>query len=209
MKKIVTLTALIAASAGAYAQGLVSFNNTGADMAAVAITVSNNPNAYFTGNATFSLWDQTGATSAVLPSDLSGHLTSVEQLIADGFTQVGPLLNLTVTAANAGSFSTPSSYNVTTVGGVGGGPAVLAVVAWTGNYTTLAAAETANALVGAVAFVQSTTGNPNSAPPGTPSDLTGWNATGLNLSVVPVPEPATFALAGLGIASMLIARRRK
>jgi len=207
MKKILTLTALIAASAGAYAQGLVSFNNTGGDMSAVSVVTNSSPSGYAYGPLTFSLWANSTASS--LPSDLSAHTATVEQLIADGFSQVGPLLQGTVTAVNSGYLSAGASYNVPTINGVAGGSALLAVVGWTGNATTLAAAETGGALVGAVAFLQTTTGNPLSAPPGTPSDLTGWNATGLNLNLVAVPEPATFALAGLGIASMLIARRRK
>jgi len=48
-------------------------------------------------------------------------------------------------------------------------------------------------------------GNPNAQPPGLPTDFTGMPAVVL----VPVPEPSTFALAGLGAAALLIFRRRK
>jgi hypothetical protein len=44
-------------------------------------------------------------------------------------------------------------------------------------------------------------------PPATPTSLTPLN--GQNLVLVPVPEPSTFALAGLGAAALLIFRRRK
>jgi len=50
-----------------------------------------------------------------------------------------------------------------------------------------------------------TTGNPNAVPPGTPATLVGLTSFSLN----PVPEPSTFVLAGLGIASLLLFRRRK
>jgi hypothetical protein len=34
-------------------------------------------------------------------------------------------------------------------------------------------------------------------------------AAGFNMTVIPIPEPTSFALAGLGAAAMLIFRRRK
>jgi hypothetical protein len=49
------------------------------------------------------------------------------------------------------------------------------------------------------------TGNPTSQPPGTPAFLTGLSG----FQLVAVPEPTSFALAGLGMASLLIFRRRK
>lgn len=53
---------------------------------------------------------------------------------------------------------------------------------------------------------QNATGNPNSDPPGLPAALTGWDSPVL---LSPIPEPSTIALAGLGIASLLLFRRRK
>jgi hypothetical protein len=49
------------------------------------------------------------------------------------------------------------------------------------------------------------TGNQNSIPAGTPTTLTGMPG----VILAPVPEPSTFALAGLGLASLVIFRRRK
>ena len=51
------------------------------------------------------------------------------------------------------------------------------------------------------------TGNPNGNPPTTPTFLVpGLSTFALN---APVPEPSTFALAGLGAAALMIFRRRK
>jgi len=50
-----------------------------------------------------------------------------------------------------------------------------------------------------------TTGAPNGSPPTTPATLVGFQSFSLN----PVPEPSTFALAGLGAAALLLFRRRK
>jgi hypothetical protein len=43
---------------------------------------------------------------------------------------------------------------------------------------------------------------------GTPAGLPGISTESIGLTVVPVPEPSTFALAGLGAAALLIFRRR-
>jgi hypothetical protein len=53
------------------------------------------------------------------------------------------------------------------------------------------------------------TGNPGASPPVTPVAFT-YGAAGFNgLVLAPIPEPSTFALAGLGAAALLIFRRRK
>lgn len=50
-------------------------------------------------------------------------------------------------------------------------------------------------------------GNPAGIPVPTPAPtLAGWTAP---ITLVPVPEPSVIALAGLGLASLLIFRRRK
>jgi hypothetical protein len=60
--------------------------------------------------------------------------------------------------------------------------------------------------VGQTLPFQNPTGNPAASPPGTPANLTGWTSPVL---LSPVPEPSTIALAGLGVASLLLFRRRK
>jgi len=95
-----------------------------------------------------------------------------------------------------------------------GGPITVQLRAWWagpgGNtYQTFAQAfSSGNAqmrLGGSPLLFLATTGNPLAQPPGTPVNLTGLSG----FQLVPVPEPTSFALAGLGMASLLIFRRRK
>jgi hypothetical protein len=53
-----------------------------------------------------------------------------------------------------------------------------------------------------------TLGNPNATPPGLPGTLSGINGHPFSI-VALIPEPSAFALAGLGLAGMLLLRRRR
>jgi len=84
-----------------------------------------------------------------------------------------------------------------------GTTATLEVLAWAGTYTSYAAA-VGNTYVGSTGVFSNPTGGAG-APPGPPAGLSGMPA----LVLTPVPEPTTFAMIGLGLASMLAVRRRK
>jgi hypothetical protein len=90
----------------------------------------------------------------------------------------------------------------------GGATGAFQVRAWTSasGATYDAAVASGSGFAGKTAVFEQPTGNPTATPPGTPAFLTGWNTP---LIVTPIPEPATIALAGLGVASLLIFRRRK
>ena len=77
------------------------------------------------------------------------------------------------------------------------------VVGWTGNYATYDAAASAKQDVGATSVFTVAVG----APPATAANVAGMGV--LNLAPVAVPEPTTLAMAGVGLASMLIFRRKK
>lgn len=90
------------------------------------------------------------------------------------------------------------------------GQALVQVVAWTGNFTTWDAAY--SAWLSGAPGVRIGASNPLTLTTTTgPTDQIFPRLVGLeSFAVVPViPEPSTFALAGLGAAALLILRRRK
>jgi len=87
------------------------------------------------------------------------------------------------------------------------------VLAWTGNYATYAAA-LASGVTGVYAGQSGVVVFPGTTAPaaGSPASEINLDANGpINLTQVPVtmtPEPSTLAMAGVGLASMLIFRRK-
>ncbi|MCX6922237.1 MAG: PEP-CTERM sorting domain-containing protein, partial [Verrucomicrobia bacterium] len=100
---------------------------------------------------------------------------------------------------------------VTVTGIPAGGNIEYIMLGWTGG-TTLDLAIASGGMIGQSALVTGiATGNPTSIPAGTPT-LMNASFGGMTLGPLvtgPVPEPSTFALAGLGAAALLIFRRRK
>jgi len=88
----------------------------------------------------------------------------------------------------------------------------LEVVAWTGNFATFADASkggallawTGDALSGGALGWKSSSGSATS-----PFVIDKGTGAFNGLVLAPIPEPSTFALAGLGAAALLIFRRRK
>jgi PEP-CTERM motif len=87
-----------------------------------------------------------------------------------------------------------------------GGSAMVQVVAWYGNETDYAAAVAANDPRGVSNTLTLTL--PSSATDPNLANLVGLQSFNVTGSAI-IPEPTTFALAGLGAAALLIFRRRK
>jgi hypothetical protein len=117
------------------------------------------------------------------------------------------------TGSGPGQFLAQNDAAYTIPGVAAGGTAVIELELWvydgpnsTGTYQTYAAALAGNDPVATAIFNQAT-GGPSTVPPSPPSLLTDMPS--MTLSVSAIPEPVTFAFAGLGIASLLAFRRRK
>jgi hypothetical protein len=223
MKKLLLTTAALALVTSAFAQGTVQFitratlgsppyysqvfgeeadhtqktGNTAQNLPAGTQTYAGAP---LTGNGwTAQLWSIPGST---LPA---GPFTVFGVPLADNFIASVPTSTFrTGTSAGSIALTTATLANVAE----DAASAVLQVRVWPTSFGSWAQAVTAFnagnplALIGASpAFVVNLIGGQVNTPP---------QLTGASFSVVsPIPEPSSFALAGMGLASLLIFRRRK
>lgn len=208
MKKILATLTLVVAGASAFAQGTVNFANNAATQVRFAPT----------GTA----WS--GATN------VTANLGSVELLYAELGTAMTPYAAGTLTTwlqQNPGWETSDTSIRAINPAGrfnagvqtlataAAGGVVQAIVIGWftpsgaVGTFdAAIAAASTGMAYVGFSQTFNIDTANPSALPtPETPTLLT--STTFGSLVLTPVPEPSTFALAGLGAAALLIFRRRK
>ena len=85
-----------------------------------------------------------------------------------------------------------------------GGAATFQIWAWQSSFATYALAASGGGWVAKSVLFNANT-SPNIQPPPTPTSLAGLYPGFTQI----VPEPSTFALAGLGFAALLLFRRRK
>ena len=187
MKKLILTAALGVACISAFAQGTLNFANAGVGYQAKVTDVN-------TG---------LGLSGAGWMADLfwaAGTVANSTQLAA-----LNAPATFSTVASQAGFFfggprTVPTAPNV---------PITVQVRVWdTASGSTWAQAiGTAGARVGESVLFSITLANPNATPAGIP---VGMNGIGGNpFTVGPVPEPSTLALAGLGLAGMMMLRRRK
>jgi hypothetical protein len=99
------------------------------------------------------------------------------------------------------------SAGTVTIGNIAeGANADYFIIGWTGTNTTWDAALAAGGMFGQSAIATTATGDPLTTPvPGFPVSL---RPTFAGLLMPIIPEPTSFALAGLGLAALLVFRRR-
>jgi len=183
MKKTLTTLVCLMAAVAAFAQGTVNFAN-------LVGTALNTP--VFHNDGTTRLAGNT-FMAELLGGSSAGSLSSIG---TTPFLPAGP---------GAGYFLGGTRV----ITGVNEGAlAFIQIRAWDtarGASYALAFASGAPDAWGSSGIFSVTTGAPNGSPPTTPATLVGLTSFQLN----PVPEPSTFALAGLGAAALLLFRRRK
>jgi hypothetical protein len=213
MKKLLGILAASALAVSAFAQGTVVFNNSGSSL--VKQWTSATDNTLFSvpksggsvelfyaapGTAYSSLLN--GANKAPNYTTLAGFLAGNAGWTAGPITSILPIA--------AGQFN---GGTVTLTGIAAGANASYAILGWNGSFASLDLAMASALTAGSTTFIGEST--PLATTTGgagvPPSTATALNASFQGMTLVPVgvPEPSTFALAGLGAAAMLILRRRK
>ena len=203
MKKLILTLTLVAAVVSAYGQGTVAFSNNALSRNSLG---TSGQVATTAGLLKYGLWYGVGSAGAVnttaAPWVIGVNSTTGLGLIAssaDGKTALGNV-----------SLGTDTSVNEQDVWAT--------IIAWSAQYADWQAGKAAfDAGTIGTAFFQwapvnlNSLGNP--AISGVPiwEGATGTNPRLFNAAVIPVavPEPTSFALAGLGAAALLIFRRRK
>jgi len=212
MKKLALITLALTCAAGAFAQGTVTFNNrvVGSVVTHVYAPLAATPSVSRKGNG--SADTATGTTDWAGWTGLSGSGYMAALLSAPGFGQpesslVASSPSTTFRTGAAAGFISGVTATLANVG-ADANAATLEMVVWdnsSGVYSTWSQASVAW-LGGLIAAGES--GRLDIGPiggTGTPPNLVGLQS----FNIYTIPEPTTFALVGLGAASLLIFRRRK
>jgi len=192
MKKLTMIPAALLICAGAYGQGQVSFNNGSTTKITVVGGALNGQSFTAANGWKVDLLYQTDSGPAPAAVTAAGQLPS-------GWLDLGAVAQ----SGPAGEFLTGKvtlpGLAVDTLG-------YFEVIAFNGSGTSAATATSAGYFGNSAVFTLTTTDPANGSE--TPKSLTS-NPAFTAFSVVPVPEPTTIALGGLGAASLLLFRRKK
>ncbi len=213
MRKLLSIGTVALLAGAALGQGTINFQNTQSQL--VTTNYLGNTGRLAVGAGKVALYYVPGATAA---GTINNNVT-VSGLTLNGFgsaawAAAGTAVGIGGAPPIAGTFNGGTLTTGTDV--AAGAAAYIQIRAWTGSYATwdaavAAAATDPSVLLGWWNSAVVNTGGGGS-PPGAPLTLAQAGFTGLALNSIgtaPIPEPSTFALAGLGLASLLIFRRRK
>jgi len=211
MKRLaLTGIAIFGLALGALAQGSVNIDNTASYNPGVAIATGGvESGTYYSGTFGMEVWED-NASAVPAGINYSSYGSGAGTTAYAAMTKSGSGFKLEQTFKGATMSSGAFSLGPLTMADVSpaGATVVIGLAVWDNSAATFTAgAGTVGAHSGVVAFVNPTV-NPTGSPPPTPAALTGWTSGDL-VMVTSVPEPGTFALAGLGVAALLILRRRK
>ena len=213
-KSLLTLAVLGLTVAGSFAQGYFLFT---ASKGAVWESFSTGSPIYSSGNVyTSFLWANSGSFSSGIATNAAGSnggsWSTVNSLLSGGFSvavnagnsqEVDVLSNTSALAKGGINYNSSATFQVANT--VAGNSYVIVPVAWNSiGGATLSAALASGTQVG---YGNSFTYASGASSLATPSSFTTSGM--LPFGVAPVPEPTSFALAGIGAAAMMIFRRKK
>lgn len=182
----------MATAFGALAQGQVDFRSSGVQV--TWGTAAANP--------------QPSGTAVAADYDVKVGLYYNGALVSTQFPIVGTTSAGVPNAAFNGRFTGNPSV-ITVTGLPAGTSGSFEVKGWSGAFTSWEAAASGGALYSGTSGVfQNPSGgavDPVTGIPGAAAGLTGF--TGMQINAI--PEPSTYALAGLGLGALLLIRRRK
>ena len=210
-KSILTLAVLGLTAAGSFAQGYFLFaGSKGATWDVLAPnTVGSSTPQFSSGDVTvsFLIGNTLGSSASATNAIDAATATQYNALISG----LGSTYSQAVNSANSTVVSVLSSSTTPAKGGWSyNGGATFQVANTPGaSYTVQAIAWAGTSLATATAFGwgNSFTYSPGASALATPPTFTA--AGSLPFGVAPIPEPTSFALAGIGAAAMMIFRRKK
>jgi len=217
MKKTLITMAVAGASLAAFAQGKVSLQNDSGSAATLAAQAGS-PASDNSGKTMYPLAADNSVAGA--PISTAGPLPSgitLEVGLYGGATS-GSLTLQTHVLLNAGSGNAAGVYGIAHCvtsypGYTAGSAAFFQVEVWDSAYATPLLAQAAGSYFGEDNIFSMTPSTSIAYPGINSGGNTTWAAVGneapLVVGITSIPEPATFALAGLGAAAMVIFRRRK
>jgi hypothetical protein len=225
MKKLLTLASLLGAASLSFGQGNVNFANT------AGATTHTSTNAAVGGAAVGRTAAGAGsyyyalfvADSTITSAGTAGIYGALDPTLTAGWVQVA---NAYATNGAIGRLSgNPSTDDVPVAGRATGSSASFIIVGWSSTVAgpdwasakvwidaTIASGGTSPTLgwTGASGVATSVQLGGGITPAGTIfGGVAAGTVPGILLQLQNVPEPGTFALAGLGAAALLIFRRRK